>query len=147
MAKKPLLKDQLFNQAKVKQIADEIQRVYPQFDKNSFAESILERFPHLELKERIAWISENLHAFLPTDYREATSILLASLPPPNDNTKTDNDFGDFIYAPYAEFVAKNGVSCTLNLLSVRFLGTPLSRLRAAFPDSCSPGEGAPGYSR
>jgi len=110
MAKKPLLKDQLFNQAKVKQIADEIQRVYPQFDKNSFAESILERFPHLELKERIAWISENLHAFLPTDYREATSILLASLPPPNDNTKTDNDFGDFVYAPYAEFVARNGVT-------------------------------------
>lgn len=110
MAKKPLLKDQLFNQAKVKQIADEIQRVYPQFDKNSFAERIVERFPHLELKERIAWISENLHAFLPTDYREATSILLASLPPPNDNTKTDNDFGDFIYAPYAEFVARNGVT-------------------------------------
>jgi 3-methyladenine DNA glycosylase AlkC len=110
MAKKPLLKDRLFNQAKVKQIADEIQRVYPQFDKNSFAERIVERFPHLELKERIAWISENLHAFLPTDYREATSILLASLPPPNDNTKTDNDFGDFIYAPYAEFVARNGVT-------------------------------------
>lgn len=110
MANKPLLRDQLFNQAKVKQIADEIQRLYPQFDKNGFAERIVERFPHLELKERIAWISENLRAFLPTEYREATSILLASLPPPNDNTKTDNDFGDSIYAPYAAFVASNGVT-------------------------------------
>jgi hypothetical protein len=78
MAKKPLLKDQLFNQAKVKQIADEIQRVYPQFDKNSFAERIAERFPHLELKERIAWISENLHAFclLTTEKRLLFCLLL-----------------------------------------------------------------------
>lgn len=110
MAKKPLLKDLLFNEAKVKQVADEIRCVYPYFDQSDFTKSIVQKFPQLELKERIAWISENLKACLPADYQEATSILLASLPPPNDNTKTDNDFGDFIYATYADFVAKNGVS-------------------------------------
>src|SRR5215208_1703768 len=84
--------------------------VYPYLDQSDFTKSIVQKFPQLELKERIAWISENLKACLPADYQEATSILLASLPPPNDNSKTDNDFGDFIYAPYADFVAKNGVS-------------------------------------
>jgi len=86
MAKKPLSKDLLFNEAKVKQVADEIRCVYPYFDQSDFTRSIVQKFPQLELKERIAWISENLKACLPAGYQEATSILLASLPPPNDNT-------------------------------------------------------------
>ena len=53
-------------------------------------------------------MTETLKNFLPANYREAVNILLRSLPPPNDPTKTDNDFGDFIYAPYADFVAQYG---------------------------------------
>lgn len=102
------LKDQLFNETKITKIADEIHNVYPPLDKVSFLQNTLQKFPQLELKERIIWISENLKQFLPTDYKQAVTVLLKSLPPENDPTKSDNDFGDFIYAPYAEFVAKNG---------------------------------------
>jgi 3-methyladenine DNA glycosylase AlkC len=35
-------------------------------------------------------------------------IILASLPEELDPKKTDDDFGDFIFAPYAEFVARYG---------------------------------------
>jgi 3-methyladenine DNA glycosylase AlkC len=108
MDKKFSLKDHLFNEQKIEKIAKEIGRVYPEFEKVKFKKSTLIKFPQLELKERIAWITENLKNYLPPDFRAATKILLESLPAPNDNSKSDNDFGDFIYAPYADFVAKHG---------------------------------------
>lgn len=108
MEKKFSLKDYLFNKTRITKMAGEIQAVYPEFDKIKFSKSTIEKFPSLELKERISWISENLRVFLPADYRKATMILVHSLPPPNDPKKKDNDFGEFTYAPYADFVAKNG---------------------------------------
>lgn len=108
MDKKFSLKDHLFNQQKITKIAQEIHRVYPAFDEKQFIQRTVGKFPELELKQRISWISDTLRVFLPESYRKAIAILLESLPPPNDNTKTDDDFGDFIYAPYADFVAKYG---------------------------------------
>ncbi len=59
------LKDHLFNKQKVRFIAQEIRRVYPSFDSTSFVSGTMEKFPQLELKERIKWIREQLHMFLP----------------------------------------------------------------------------------
>ncbi len=108
MATKTLLKDLLFNEGKVKQITEEITSIYPRFDKTDFTKETVQRFPELELKQRISWIRECLRKYLPQDYRQAVDILLGSLPKPNNPDLTDNDFGDFIYAPYAEFVAMYG---------------------------------------
>lgn len=108
MGKKFSLKDYLFNETKITKLAQEIYHIYPKFDKNQFIKNTLAEFPSLELKERIRWISKNLKDFLPDDYQKATTILIDALPPPMDPTKTDNDFGEFIYAPYADFVAKYG---------------------------------------
>lgn len=110
MEEKFSLKDFLFNKEKVTKIAEEIYDVYPEFEKNKFIDLTLREFPKLELKQRIIHISNNLRKFLPDNYPTALSILLQALPKENDNTKTDNDFGDFIYAPYADFVAKFGRS-------------------------------------
>ncbi len=107
---KVLLKDLLFNRTKVEKIAKELQHQYPAFKHDEFVREVLAQFPSLELKARIAWIAECLKQHLPKDYRLALEILLAALPTPNDPSLSDNDFGDFIYAPYAEFVAKNGCS-------------------------------------
>ena len=108
------LKDLLFNQKKITKLADEIHKVFPTFDKKLFIEKTVSKFPELELKARISWITEMLREFLPDNYKEATTIILKALPPENDRNKTDNDFGDFIYAPYAYFVAKYG--CTNEFL-------------------------------
>jgi 3-methyladenine DNA glycosylase AlkC len=108
MAESFSLKDALFNRAKVSGLAAGIARVYPAFHEDAFVEQCVERFPELELKQRIAWIRECLRTHLPDDFRSAVRILLDALPPPLDPAKTDNDFGDFIYAPLNDFVAVYG---------------------------------------
>lgn len=102
------LKDHLFNEVKVRKIASEIKSVHAEFDTAGFASSVLQMFPSLELKARIHHISECLHQFLPDSFNEAVEILLQSLPDECDPSWSDNDFGDFIYAPYSHFVALYG---------------------------------------
>jgi len=104
------LKDHLFNASKVEKIAGEIQNVFPTFFTQQFIAEVIEKFPVLELKARIEHITHCLQKHLPENFRQAVAVLLKSLPPPCDPTLTDNDFGDFIYAPYLHFVALLG--CT-----------------------------------
>ncbi len=110
MAQAVLLKDLLFNKTKVEQIAAELHGAHRSFHAETFVRDAIKKFPELELKARIAWIAECLRLHLPSNYRQAVHILLRSLPAPNDPTLSDNDFGDFIYASYAEYVARNGCS-------------------------------------
>ena len=110
MAEKILLKDTLFNTLKVRKIALEIKAVYPEFESNAFEKEVCELFPELELKARIYHIRDMLSKYLPKEYESAVEILLRSLPQELDSTKSDDDFGDFIYAPYSEFVTLHGCS-------------------------------------
>ena len=116
MAEKILLKDILFNKPKVLQIASEIRRVYPSFKTKAFVDDVVLKFLDLELKARISWIVECLKKYLPSDYKRAVDILVKALPAPNNPELSDDDFGDFIYAPYAEYVARNG--CTKKYLQL-----------------------------
>jgi len=108
MKEKFSLKDELYNPQKVEMIASEINEVYPFFKAENFSTETLEKFTKLELKERIYHIRDMLHKYLPSDYEEAVSILLIALPPELDPSKSDDDFGDFIYAPYSEYVTAYG---------------------------------------
>jgi 3-methyladenine DNA glycosylase AlkC len=105
---KVLLKDQLFNQQKVNKIAKEIKDIYPAFKQKEFESETLEPFGDLELKARISHISDMLQKYLPNDFIKATTILLKALPQELDESKSDGDFGEFIYASYGEFVATFG---------------------------------------
>lgn len=104
------LKDHLFNAPKIASLAESVHAVWPSFERQKFVEETVSAFPDLELKERIAHIRVCLRRHLPEDYREAVAILLRALPAPLDASLSDNDFGDFIYAPYSDFVAQYG--CT-----------------------------------
>jgi 3-methyladenine DNA glycosylase AlkC len=108
--KKILLKDILFNPVKVQQIASEIRQVYPSFKHKEFVDETVSKFPNLELKARISWIADCLKKHLPSDYIRAVKIIIRALPEPNNPNLSDDDFGDFIYAPYSDYVATNG--CT-----------------------------------
>ncbi len=108
MKEKFSLKDELFNPQKVHQIASEIKSVYPAFEQGNFETESIDAFSRLELKERIDHLRDMLQKYLPDDYTEAMSILLAALPAELDRDKRDNDFGDFIYAPYAAFASEYG---------------------------------------
>ena len=131
--KKYLLKDMLFNKKGVARIANEIKAVYKPFKEEEFQKEVLAEFPNLELMERLLWIQENLKKYLPNDYQTAVNILIKSLPPETDNTKTDDDFGAFIYGPYGYFVALEG--CTKKDLnfSLQALRTFTMRFSAEGP--------------
>ena len=110
------LKDQLFNPEKVDYLATLIAQVHPDFPQETFCQNVVTAFPNLELKARIAHITNCLHECLPGAYLAALDIILRALPPELDPNKSDDDFGDFIFAPLALFVAHYG--CTAAHLEV-----------------------------
>ena len=122
------LKDHLFNKDTVTYLADIFVAADADFNKKKFVSEVMEKFPELELKERIIWITEVLTRYLPSDPSAAMKLIVAALPPPLDPTKTDDDFGSFIFAPLGEYVVKSGCTkkylkqslATLKQLTMRF---------------------------
>ena len=103
------LKDQLFNRDKVRYLAGLFAAADTGFDAAGFEDQIMLDLPALELKQRITLIAGVLAAHLPQSLPEAAPVLLQALPPPLDPGKTDDDFGDFIFAPLGEFVVAKGL--------------------------------------
>ncbi|MBT8155820.1 hypothetical protein KMP13_18530 [Epibacterium ulvae] len=104
------LKDQLFNQEKVRYLAGLFSSASTDFDATRFEGDVMERLLELELKERIQWIADVLCQHLPADLPEVAPMLRAALPLPLDPTRSDDDFGDFIFAPLGEFVVAKGLA-------------------------------------
>lgn len=122
------LKEHLFNRQKVEYLAGLFSKQDPNFAHKSFVANVTRKFPSLELKQRIIWIAESLEKHLPTHFPDAAKHILRCLPPPLDPNKTDDDFGDFIFAPLGELVVRNGASheyldlslATLKEITTRF---------------------------
>lgn len=122
------LKDALFNKGSVTWLADLFAIVDSNFDRNTFIQEVIGKFPKLELKARIQWIAEVLEGYLPSDPREAMQLITHALPPLLDPTQTDDDFGSFILAPLGEYVVRNGLTkkylkqslATLREITMRF---------------------------
>jgi 3-methyladenine DNA glycosylase AlkC len=110
MKKSFSLKDELFNEAKVRYLAGLIGKADEQFKSEAFVRETVKGFKERELKERIVWIAQMLEKHLPHNFEETVPLLERSLPAPLDPGKKDNDFGDFIFAPYGEYLVRNGVS-------------------------------------
>ena len=117
------LKDHLFNQDRVKYLADLFHAADERFDGSGFVRHTMKQMLNLELKQRIVLIADTLRDYLATDYPIAAKQIIAALPSPLDPRKTDNDFGDFIFAPLGELVVRNG-------LEKRHLRQSLTTLKA-----------------
>jgi len=128
-----LLKDHLYNEAKVQKISQEIRAAFPLFEQKKFEKKVLVKFPELELMERVYWIRDCLRTFMPADYRQAVVILLKSLPPQNDPERSDDDFGDYIYAAYGSFVAEYGANKKDVVFSLKALHVLTTRFSCEFP--------------
>ncbi|WP_050602257.1 hypothetical protein [Ruegeria sp. 6PALISEP08] len=109
MAQGYSLKDQLFNADKTRYISGLFASAEPAFDASAFQAQVMSRLPELELKERMAWIATCLQQAVPGDLPAVAPVILRALPPPLDPTKTDDDFGDFIFGPLGEWVADIGL--------------------------------------
>lgn len=110
------LKDQLFNRDKVRYLAALYGDADPGFDADRFEADVMARLPELELKQRIAWIADCLAKRLPDALPEAARLVRAALPPPLDPSRTDDDFGDFIFAPVGEAVVALGIEADPDLV-------------------------------
>ncbi len=104
------LKDHLFNRDKVEYLAGLLSANNPAFAKHEFVNRVMKKLPALELKQRIVLIAESLEGQLANSYPDAVAQIIASLPPPLDESRTDDDFGDFIFAPLGEFVVRKGAT-------------------------------------
>ncbi len=98
---KILLKDKLFNQEKVNYVASILKKVYPKLNQLEFETDTLSKFPKLELKERMYWITKNLKKHLPDDYLTTLNILKQSLKNPDKKNF-------FIFASYSDYVEQFG---------------------------------------
>jgi len=127
------LKDHLFNEKKVKKLADEIFSVYKDFQKEKFISEALKEFKNLELKERISHLVFLLQKYLPNNFREDTEIILKALPKELDDKKVDDDFGDFIYAPYGEFISTYGLNKKDLSFSLKALKEITKRFSVEYP--------------
>lgn len=130
MTEKFSLKDHLFHSAKISLLAEQISVVYPKFDTENFHNEVVAAFSALELKARIEHIRTCLRKYLPQDYEMAVNIILAALPAPLNEQLSDNDFGDFIYAPYNDFVAHYGCKKEYVLFSLSALKEMTKRFSA-----------------
>lgn len=103
------LKDHLFNEMTVSYLATLLHEAEPTFKSVAFKRQVLAQLPALELKDRIRFIATTLSEYLSPDYPTAVAHILKALPPPLDPSKTDNDFGSFIFAPLGEYIVRNGL--------------------------------------
>lgn len=103
------LKDQLFNAEKIRYLAGLFDAADPRFDASGFEADVMARLADFELKERINWIADCLEKQLPGPLPDTAPVLRAALPAPLDPSLADDDFGDFIFAPLGEFVARAGL--------------------------------------
>ncbi|CUU60912.1 3-methyladenine DNA glycosylase AlkC [Parafrankia irregularis] len=104
-AKVPL-KEQALHADRVARIGREVQAVLPGFDAEGFVREVVADLPRLELKARIARISQALRDYLPVTGRQALDVLLQSLPPTPEAAGATSDFGLHIYSPHSDFIAR-----------------------------------------
>ncbi|VVM54748.1 putative protein YhaZ [Pseudomonas fluorescens] len=75
----PALKE-IFNAARLEHIACEMIAVYPAFDARAFLEMANEGLAELSIMQRMARVSESLHAVLPLDFEQSLKVLYALAP-------------------------------------------------------------------
>jgi 3-methyladenine DNA glycosylase AlkC len=98
-------------------IAEMITAVYPAFKQQAFLDYILPGYNTLELMPRGWHIADGLQHALPSDYKKAIDILLASLPAAKPSRSEDSPTQDraggslapFLFMPHTFFVARYGL--------------------------------------
>ncbi len=94
----------IFNKASIKNLANDINAVYPDFDKSTFVRLSSKSLNDLELKDRVRQISASLKETLPDDYEAALSVIT------NCVQEIEGGVSEgFIYWPYLQFIEDYGL--------------------------------------
>lgn len=108
------LKDDLFNQETLAAMTRQIKTVYNEFDEIAYTKEALEGFPSRELKERSFLLCDLLFKYLPTDYHEATAILLKVVKLEGEER--------FVYSAFTDYVMIYGCEDAYRDYSIELLG-------------------------
>lgn len=103
------LKDHLFNETKVAYLGGLFADAWDGFDREGFQADVMAELLPLELTQRQNLIARVLEQKLPQDLQRSYDIIQAALPAPCDPTLSDDDFGDFIFAPLGDFIVSRGL--------------------------------------
>jgi hypothetical protein len=104
----PFLLRNVFNPAAVEQLADNIVRTWPMFDRAGFVATINNQLDALSFGGRNALIRDTLRAYLPQDFAEAVHILLDALEPGIAHCELTG-FDRFTVMSQNDFVAAYGL--------------------------------------
>ncbi len=89
-------------------LSDKIRKHYPMFDDKGFIREIAGGIEKLELKDRVEFFADVLHAKLPSDYSQAIKLQLKILGP--ENCKETGMFTEgYWLMPFAKYVEKYGL--------------------------------------
>lgn len=102
------LKEHLFSRERVEYLAGLLGQSTSDFDQAAFVKQTLSGWSSLELKQRIVQIACVLEQHLADHFPTAAQQIVAALPPPLDDQLSDDDFGDFIFAPLGEYIVRRG---------------------------------------
>lgn len=109
MSERFSLRDHLFNERTLGQLAGEFAAGVPGFDAERFLTEVLPKLPDLELMQRLEAIADGVEAQLPSDFNEMAALLEAAMPPPLDPDRSDDDFGQFIHAVPGILAVRHGL--------------------------------------
>lgn len=97
-----------FDKELAEMLADKILPVYPDFNKDTFVNSVQNGIKNKALKQRVELMADELHSQLPAHYPKAVDILMQILGPENPNET--GMFTEFYWLmPMAKFVEKYGL--------------------------------------
>ena len=102
------LADQIFNARSAADLGAQFATL-PGFDVERFLGSALPRFAGLGIHARLNVLADALEEQLPPRFPAMAEALTATMPPPLDPTRGDDDFGRFIHAVYGVLAARHGI--------------------------------------
>lgn len=109
MSERFSLRDHLFNERTLGQLAGELASGVPGFDAERFLAQVLPKLPDLELMQRLEAIADGVEAQLSSDFNEMAAQLEAAMLPPLDPARQDDDFGQFIHAVPGILAVRHGL--------------------------------------
>ncbi len=109
MAQGYSLKDQLFNEGSIGDLAAEFAAGVPGFDADAFQADVMAGLAGRGLLERLDWIADCLEPRLSADFPQMAEQLEAAMVPPLDPLLSDDDFGRFIHAVPGILAVRHGL--------------------------------------
>jgi len=103
------LKDHLFNENSIGDLAAEYSARVSGFDKNTFANEVMSGLASRELLARLEWIADCVEKRLSQDFLAMADQLESAMPPPLDPLLCDDDFGRFIHAVPGILAVRHGL--------------------------------------